>query len=146
MLSLMVCTGFKRLKSIFQRPQLQVKTFVFCILKSQILHHTSSYPIFTKNLKKKKLAPSSILREAKIAYYARNMFEAGRFLFFFFVKATWRHAMNPLRWYRGRCQGNVTSRHIDRLAAPTCCAMQVLTSRISLTWPWWIRPWSSIIC
>ena len=31
----------------------------------------------------KKLAPSSILREAKIAYYARNMFEAGRFLFFF---------------------------------------------------------------
>ena len=27
----------------------------------------------------KKLAPSSILREAKIAYYARNMFEAGRF-------------------------------------------------------------------
>ena len=37
--------------------------------------------------KNKKLAPSSILREAKIAYYARNMFEAGRFLFFF-VKAT----------------------------------------------------------
>ena len=33
----------------------------------------------------KKLAPSSILREAKIAYYAHNMFEAGRF---FFVKAT----------------------------------------------------------
>ena len=31
--------------------------------------------------KKKKLAPSSILREAKIAYYARNMFEAGRFFF-----------------------------------------------------------------
>jgi len=31
---------------------------------------------------RKKLAPSSILREAKIAYYARNMFEAGRFLFF----------------------------------------------------------------
>ena len=31
---------------------------------------------------KKKLAPSSILREAKIAYYARNMFEAGRFFFF----------------------------------------------------------------
>ena len=27
----------------------------------------------------KKLAPSRILREAKIAYYARNMFEAGRF-------------------------------------------------------------------
>jgi len=35
-------------------------------------------------------------KKAKIAYYARNMFEAGRF--FFFVKATWRHAMNPLRW------------------------------------------------
>ena len=32
---------------------------------------------------KKKLAPSSILREAKIAYYARNTFEAGRFMFFF---------------------------------------------------------------
>ena len=29
----------------------------------------------------KKLASSSILREAKIAYYARNMFEAGRFFF-----------------------------------------------------------------
>ena len=37
--------------------------------------------------KKKKLAPSSILREAKVAYYARNMFEAGRFILFF-VKAT----------------------------------------------------------
>jgi len=35
---------------------------------------------------RKKLAPSSILHEAKIAYYAHNMFEAGRF--FFFVKAT----------------------------------------------------------
>ena len=35
----------------------------------------------------KKLAPSSILREAKVAYYARNMFEAGRFVLFF-VKAT----------------------------------------------------------
>ena len=31
--------------------------------------------------KEKELAPSSILREAKIAYYARNMFEAGRFFF-----------------------------------------------------------------
>jgi len=40
----------------------------------------------------------------------------------------------------------VTSRHIDRLAAPTCCAVHVLTSRISLTWPWWILPRSSIIC
>jgi hypothetical protein len=37
--------------------------------------------------RKKKLAPSSILREAKVAYYARNMFEAGRFVLFF-VKAT----------------------------------------------------------
>jgi len=73
------------------------------------------------------------------------MFEAGRFVLFF-VKATWRHTMNPLRWYRGRCQRNVTSRHIDRVAAPTCCAVHVLTSRISLTWPRWIRPWSSIIC
>ena len=31
--------------------------------------------------RKKKVAPSSILREAKIAYYARNMFEVGRFFF-----------------------------------------------------------------
>ena len=37
--------------------------------------------------RKKNLAPSSILREAKVAYYARNMFEAGRFVLFF-VKAT----------------------------------------------------------
>ena len=36
---------------------------------------------------KKNLAPSSILREAKVAYYARNMFEAGRFVLFY-VKAT----------------------------------------------------------
>ena len=28
---------------------------------------------------KKKRTPSSILHEAKIAYYARNMFEAARF-------------------------------------------------------------------
>ena len=35
----------------------------------------------------KNLAPSSILREAKVAYYAGNMFEAGRFVLFF-VKAT----------------------------------------------------------
>ena len=45
----------------------------------------------SKKQKKKELAPSSILREGKIAYYVRNMFEAGRFF------ATWRHAMNPLR-------------------------------------------------
>jgi len=44
--------------------------------------------VILKCPKKKKLAPSSILREAKIAYYARNMFEAGRFFSFFFVKAT----------------------------------------------------------
>jgi hypothetical protein len=36
---------------------------------------------------KKNLAPSSILREAKVAYYARNMIEAGWFVLFF-VKAT----------------------------------------------------------
>jgi len=30
---------------------------------------------------KKKRAPSSILHEAKIAYYARNMFEAARLVF-----------------------------------------------------------------
>jgi len=35
----------------------------------------------SSGVKKKKLAPSSILRKAKIAYYARNMFEAGRFFF-----------------------------------------------------------------
>ena len=40
-----------------------------------------------KGKRKKKLAPSSILREAKVAYYARNMFQAGRFVLFF-VKAT----------------------------------------------------------
>ena len=39
------------------------------------------------SFKKKNLAPSSILREAKVAYYACNMFEAGRFVLFF-VKAT----------------------------------------------------------
>ena len=36
---------------------------------------------------KKNLAPSSILCEAKVAYYARNMFEADRFVLFY-VKAT----------------------------------------------------------
>ena len=47
----------------------------------------------TKYLRRdeKKLSPSSILHEAKIAYYARNMFEAGRFFF--------------------SRKGNVTSRH-----------------------------------
>ena len=51
---------------------------------------------FSEIHNKKKLAPSSILREVKVAYYARNIFEAGRFVLFF-VKATRRHAMNPLR-------------------------------------------------
>ena len=36
--------------------------------------------------KKKNRAPSNILHEGKVAYYARNTFEAGRFMFFF-VKA-----------------------------------------------------------
>ena len=35
---------------------------------------------------KKNRAPSSILHEAKVAYYARNMFEAARMVFF--VKST----------------------------------------------------------
>ena len=48
------------------------------------MHNTFNTSLY---LKKKKLAPSSILREAKVAYYARNMFEAGRFVLFF-VKAT----------------------------------------------------------
>ena len=63
----------------------------------------------------KKLAPSSILREAKIAYYARNMFEAARFFFFVkqrdvtpwtryadivvVAKATLRHAIS-IAWLR----------------------------------------------
>ena len=34
-----------------------------------------------QEIEKKKLAASSILREAKIAYYARNMFEVGKFFF-----------------------------------------------------------------
>ena len=34
-----------------------------------------------KYWRKKKRAPSSILHEAKIAYYARNMFEAARLVF-----------------------------------------------------------------
>ena len=36
--------------------------------------------ILGKKEKKKKLAPSSILRKAKVAYYARNIFEVGRFV------------------------------------------------------------------
>ena len=51
----------------------------------RIQHNTKSIglvlTIHFKERYKKKLAPSSILREAKIAYYARNMCEAGRFFF-----------------------------------------------------------------
>ena len=50
-------------------------------MRTQCPKHVKAYKI---------LAPSSILREATIAYYARNMFEAGRFFF---------------------RKGNVTSRH-----------------------------------
>ena len=35
----------------------------------------------SEKLWKKNRAPSSILHEAKIAYYARNMFEAARLVF-----------------------------------------------------------------
>ena len=45
---------------------------------SSLQQYGSITSIYIKHYKKK-LAPSSILREAKIAYYARNMFEAGRF-------------------------------------------------------------------
>ena len=44
----------------------------------------------------KKLAPSSILREAKVAYYARNMFEAGRFFVFRKGNVTSRHELATL--------------------------------------------------
>ena len=93
---------------------------------------------------KKNRAPSSILHEAKIAYYARNMFEAAR-LAFRKVNVTSRH-IDRLAAPTCFRKVNVTSRHIDRLAAPKCCAVKVLTSRISFSWPWWIRPWSGIIC
>jgi hypothetical protein len=41
------------------------------------------------------------------------------------AKATWRHCL---------------SHFIDRVAARTCCAANVMTSRISFlfSWPWWI--------
>ena len=93
--------------------------------------------IFCENLwfrfKKKKTA-LSMLHEAKIAYYA---FDAA-ILFATsigpaFAKATWRHCL---------------SHFIDRVAARTCCAVNVLTSRISFfsrdLGGW--GPWSSIIC
>ena len=45
----------------------------------------SRFPLESKKRtggrKKKNRAPSSILHEAKIAYYARNMFEAARLVF-----------------------------------------------------------------
>ena len=50
-----------------------------------VIHNNSNHP-YEQNIKKN-LAPSSILREAKVAYYARNIFEAGMFVLFF-VKAT----------------------------------------------------------
>ena len=79
----------------------------------------------------KKRAPSSILHETKIAYYARNMFEAAR-SFFRTVNVTSRN-MDRLAAPTSFRKVNLTSRHIDFLAAPTCCAVNVLTSRISLT-------------
>ena len=76
---------------------------------------------------KKKIADSSMLHEAKIAYYA---FDAA-ILFASSIgpavaKATWRHYL---------------SHFIDRVAARTCCAVNVLTSRISFlfSWPWWMK-------
>ena len=66
-----------------------------------------------------------MLHEAKIAYYA---FDAA-ILFATTIgpavaKATWRHCL---------------SHFIHRVAARTCCAVNVLTSRISFlfSWPWW---------
>jgi len=67
-----------------------------------------------------------MLHEAKIAYYA---FDAA--IFFAptigpaVAKATWRHCL---------------SHFIDRVASRTCCAVNVLTSRISFlfSWPWWM--------
>ena len=35
---------------------------------------------FGEEREEKKLAPSSILREAKVAYYVRKIFEEGRFV------------------------------------------------------------------
>ena len=47
---------------------------------SKTLKYSKIWPVHGAGIKKK-LAPSSILRKAKIAYYARNMFEEGRFFF-----------------------------------------------------------------
>ena len=67
-----------------------------------------------------------MLHEAKIAYYA---FDA-TILFASTIgpavaKATWRHCL---------------SHFINRVAERTCCAVNVLTSRISFlfSWPWWM--------
>ena len=75
-----------------------------------------------------------MLHEAKIAYYA---FDAAIFFATSIgpavAKATRRHCLSHL---------------IDRVAARTCCAVNVLTSRISFfsrdLGGW--GPWSSIIC
>ena len=76
--------------------------------------------------REKKIAASSMLHEAKITYYA---FDAA-ILFAITIgpavaKATWRHCL---------------SHFIDCVAARTCCAVNVLTSRISFlfSWPWWM--------
>jgi hypothetical protein len=42
------------------------------------VHHS---PLASAEVKEKNRAPSSILHEARIAYYARNMFEAARLVF-----------------------------------------------------------------
>ena len=71
-----------------------------------------------KKSQQKNRAPSSILHEAKIAYYARNMSEPAR-LVFRKVNVTSRH-IDRLAATTCFRKVNVTSRHIDRLAAPTC--------------------------
>ena len=83
----------------------------------------------------------TILLEAKVAYYAPNMFEAGRIVLFV-VKATWRHAMNPLRWYRGRCQ-------VTPYRSPGCADV-LRGERADVTNFSYMTlmdtPWSRIIC
>ena len=63
------------------------------------------------NKKKTSTFKHTAWSEDSILCYLRYLFEAGRFVFF--VKATWRHAMNPLRWYRGRC-------HVTPYRSPGC--------------------------
>ena len=62
-----------------------------CVFVAFGIQHAMSnisphYLIKGKILEKKNRAPSSILHEAKRAYYACNMFEAARLVFF--VKST----------------------------------------------------------